>query len=374
MVVCPGFIDLKANLGEPGFTQKGTIRSESRAAAAGGITTLCCPPTTAPVLDTPAVAQLIQDRAEEAGTTRVLPVAALTKGLEGEQLSNMVSLKEAGCVAFTNAGKPVRSNQTLLRCMEYAATYDLLMMVRPQDYELSKNGCAHDGEMASRLGLPGIPEAAETLDVSRYLVLAEQTGVRLHFSQLTTPRSLQMIADARQRGVKVSADTAVQYLLLSDEYLENFDSAYHLNPPLRTEADRQGLCEALGGDLLQAICSDHQPQEAAAKAAPFGVTEPGMIGLQTLLPLMLGLVEADLLSLSQLVDKLSYQPAKILGLELGRLGVGADADICIFDPKMKWDLNDESSLSKAHNSPYWGMQMQGKVCYTLKSGNLVFEG
>ncbi|MCW8884000.1 MAG: dihydroorotase [Motiliproteus sp.] len=373
LVVCPGLIDLQVSLSEPGFTQKGTIRSETRAAVAGGVTTLCCLPNTAPVLDTPAVAQLIQDRAEEAGNARVLPLGALTKQLQGEQLSNMVSLKEAGCVALTNAGKPIHSNQTLLRCMEYAATYDLLMMVRPQDYELSKGGCAHDGKMASKLGLPGIPEAAETLDVSRYLVLAEQTGARIHFSQLTTPRAFQMVDAAQQRGVKVSADTAIQYLLLSDDNLENFDSAYHLIPPLRTPADRDGLQAALSGSVLQAICSDHQPQEAAAKEAPFGATEPGMIGLQTLLPLALKLVEAGCLSLPKMVEKLTTQPAKILGLELGNLGIGAEADICIFDPEAQWVFDEANSVSQSHNSPFYNQTLTGKVRYTLVAGQLVHE-
>ncbi len=373
LVVCPGLIDMQANLREPGYTQKGSIKTETAAAAAGGVTTLCCPPTTMPVLDTTAVVQLIHDRAEEAGTTRVIPLGALTKGLEGEQLSNMVALKDAGCRAFTNARRPIPNNQTLLRCMEYAATYDLLIVVQPQDYALSQGGVAHDGPVATRMGLPGIPEAAETLDVSRHLVLAEHTGARIHFGQLTTLRAVQMVNEAKQRGLSVSADTAVQYLLLNDSYLENFDSAFHLIPPLRGEKDQDALRQALTGPAIQAICSDHQPQDAASKEAPFGATEPGMIGLQSLLSLCLRVVENGDLSLSELIAKLTQGPAEILGLDLGRLAVGSDADICIFDPQAEWRLEQSTSVSAAHNSPFFDHRLKGQVCYTLQSGRIVFE-
>ncbi|MEH6811820.1 MAG: dihydroorotase [Motiliproteus sp.] len=373
LVVCPGLIDLQASLREPGFTQKGTIKTESAAAAAGGVTSLCCPPDTLPVLDTPAVAQLIQDRAEQAGTTRVLPLGALTKGLEGEQLSNMVSLKEAGCIAFSNARKPIANNLTLMRCMEYAATYDLLIVVQSQDQALTDGGVAHEGRTASKLGLPGIPAAAETLDVARYLVLAEHTGARIHFGQLTTVRAVQMVSAAKERGVKVSADTAIQYLLLNDEYLADFDSAYHVIPPLRDSVDQQGLGKELKNGAIQAICSDHQPQDAAEKEAPFGAAVAGMIGLQTLLPLSLKLVSEGVLSLSEVIAKLTIEPARILGLSQGQLASGADADICIFDPQSEWVLNQESSLSLARNTPFFGQPLLGQVYYTLKAGELVFE-
>ena len=372
-IVCPGLVDLQAHLREPGFTQKGNISSESAAAAAGGVTTLCCPPTTLPVMDTIAVAQLIQERAAEVGLTRVLPLAALTKGLEGEQLSNMVSLKEAGCIALSNARLPIRSNQTLLRCLEYLATYDLLLFVQPQDYELSKNGCAHDGQMATVLGLPGISEAAETLDLARYLLLAEQTGARIHVGQLSAAHSLQMIADARSRGIKVTADVAIHHLLLTDESLENYDSAYHLIPPLRSTKDQEGMLKALEDGVIQALCSDHQPQNAAAKDAPFSATEPGMIGLQTLLPLSLRLVEQGRISINQMIALLTQGPADVLGIERGRLGVGAEADICIFDPEQSWVFNEETCVSKGRNTPYMNTTLKGRVNYTLLSGHLVYQ-
>ncbi|WP_421867510.1 dihydroorotase [Motiliproteus sp.] len=371
-VVCPGLVDLQAFLREPGQTQKGTIASESAAAAAGGVTTLCCPPQTQPVLDTPAVARLIQDRAAEAGLVRVLPLGALTKGLEGEQLANMMALKAAGCVGFSNVGAGVASAQTLLRCLEYAATHDLLVLVRPQEPSLS-SGCAHDGAMAMRLGLEGIPAVAETLEVSRYLLLAEQAGARLHFGQLSCERSVKMIEEARERGQAVSCDLAVHQLLLDDGALEGFDGRFHLSPPLRSEAERAGLRAALVRGGISALCSDHQPHEASAKAAPFSVTEPGMIGLQTLLPLGLKLVEQDLLSLSEMIALLSSEPARILGLEQGQLGVGAPADICIFDPEQSWQLDELSNASIATNTPFWGQQLQGQVSHTLLAGERVYS-
>ena len=372
-VICPGLIDLQAFLREPGQTQKGTIASECDAAAAGGVTTLCCPPTCQPVLDTPAVARLVQDRAAEAGRVRVLPLGALTKGLEGEQLANMMALKAAGCVAFTNAGAGVASAQTLLRCLEYAATHDLLVFVRPQEPSLS-SGCAHDGAMAMRLGLEGIPTVAETLEVSRYLLLAEQAGARLHFGQLSCERSVQLVEAARERGQLVSCDLAVHQLLLDDSALEGFDGRYHLSPPLRSEAERAGLRAALVRGGIDLLCSDHQPHEASAKAAPFSVTEAGMTGLQTLLPLGLQLVDQDLLSLSELIARLTCKPAELLGLELGQLSVGAVADICIFDPAQQWQLDADSNRSTGTNSPYWGQVLTGKVSWTLAGGEVVYSG
>jgi dihydroorotase len=319
------------------------------------------------------VARLIRDRAEEVGSARVLLLGALTKGLEGEQLSNMQSLTESGCVAFTNAGYGINSAQTLLRCLEYAATHDLLVFVRPNEPTLS-GGCAHDGATAMRLGLEGIPSVAETLEVSRYLLLAEQAGARLHFGQLSCQRSVQLIEQARERGQQVSADVAVHQLLLDDSFLEGFDGRFHLRPPLRSDDERAGLRAGLIRGAVQALCSDHQPHEASAKAAPFSVTEPGMIGLQTLLPLSLQLVEQQLLELPQLIALLTSGPAQLLGLEQGQLAVGSQADICIFDPAAQWQLNEQSNRSNGSNTPYWQQPLNGRVSYTLLAGELVFEG
>ncbi len=373
LVVCPGFIDLCAHLREPGETHKGSIASETAAAAAGGITTLITPPTTRPIVDTPAVAELIQDRAADAGFTRVLPMGALTQGLQGEQLAPLHALAGSGCIAFTNARLPVKSTLNLLRCLEYAATFDLLVVFQAQDHSLSSNGCMHEGANATRMGLSGIPEAAETIEVSRCLLLVEQTGVRAHFGQISCERSVQLIHAAQQRGLKVTADVAAHHLILSDEQVNEFDSSLHLQPPLRGALDRAGLIQGLLAGTVTAICSDHQPQDIISKQAPFAETAPGLSGLETLLSLCLSLVDKKLIELPQLIEKLTLAPAKILGLDSGSLAAGKPADICIFDPEEKWCVDTPSLRSAGKNTPFYGKTLKGKVTTTLLGGRVVYQ-
>ncbi len=372
-IVCPGFIDLCAHLREPGYTRKGTIASETAAAAAGGITTLCTPPTTKPIADNTAVVDLIQDRAAEAGLARVLPMGALTQGLAGEQLSPLYALHQAGCIAFTNCRLPIRSTLVLVRCLEYAATHDLLVLFQPQDADLATGGTMHDDTTCTRLGLNGIPETAETIEVARCLLLVEQTGVRAHFGQLSCERSVSMVLDARKRGLDVTADVAIQNLLLCDEHVSGFNPNFHLIPPLRSQQDRTGLRQALLDDGIQAICSDHQPHELAAKQAPFAATEPGMTGLETLLSLSLLLVEQGLLSLPQMIAKLTAGPAQVLGTDLGTLSEGSGADICIFAPEEAWQLSEASTRSAGSNTPFMHYPLRGVVHYTLLDGQVVFQ-
>jgi len=372
-IVCPGLIDICAHAREPGPSQKGSINSESTAAVAGGITTLITPPTTSPVVDSPAIAELIKDRCKEANRMTIRPMGALTKGLDGEQLSPMAALASSGCIAFTNARKPLASSLVLLRCLEYAATHDLLVVFQAQDSALAKGGCMHDGSISTRLGLNGIPEAAESIEVARCLILVEQTGVRAHFGQLSCERSVHMIAEARERGLPVTADVAIQNLLMTDENVNGYRSEFHLIPPLRSQLDRAGLIQGLISGAIQAICSDHQPHERAAKEAPFADTEPGMIGLQTLLPLSMMLVEQKMLELPQLIEKLTAGPAKVLGLNNGTLVAGQDADICIFDPEAEWKLSPDNNLSRGHNTPFMNYLLRGKVTYTLHQGKVVYS-
>ncbi|PSL13946.1 dihydroorotase [Marinobacterium halophilum] len=372
-VVCPGLIDLCTHLREPGLTQKGTIASETAAAAAGGITTLIVTPNTQPLVETAAVAELIQDRAADIGLARVLPMGALTRGLEGEQLAPLHGLASSGCIAFTNMRHSINSSQTLLRCLEYAATHDLLVVFQAQDNDLVASGCMHDDTTSTRLGLNGIPEAAETIEVSRCLLLVEQTGVRAHFGQLSCERAVQMVAAARERGLSVSADVAIQNLLLTDENVNGFNAAYHLQPPLRSQLDRAGLRQGLVTGTLSAICSDHQPHDPIAKQAPFAATEPGMSGLETLLPLSLSLVEQQLLALPQLIEALTAAPARILGIEAGTLNIGSQADICIFDPDAEWTVNVDSLRSAGKNTPFLGQTLKGRVNATLMDGRIVFR-
>ncbi|TAN46433.1 MAG: dihydroorotase [Methylococcaceae bacterium] len=372
-VVCPGFIDLCARLREPGQTHKASIASETAAAAKAGVTTLCCPPDTSPVIDTPAVATLIQERAEQAGKARVLPIGALTQQLNGKDLSAMAALKAVGCVAVGNAHAPLANSQIWRRALEYAATHDLLVVIRPEDPWLKEQGCVHEGVLATRLGLPGIPETAETVAVAQTLALIEQTGARAHFGQLSSGRAAAMIAAAQASGIAVSCDVAAHQLHLTEMDVDGFDARCHLRPPLRTAADRDALRLALAQGSIAALCSDHQPHEPDAKLDTFIATEPGMAALETLLPLTLSLVTDGVLSLPQAIARLTSGPAKILGLPLGNLAVGAVADVCVFHAETAWRATDGQWLSRGRNTPFWGTSQRGAVRLTLLAGKVVYE-
>ena len=372
-IVCPGLIDLCARLREPGFEHKATIDSESRAAAAGGITTVCVPPDTDPIIDTPAVVRLIQAKAAMAGRVRIQVIGALTRGLKGQDLSEMSALRQAGCGAVGNAYAPVASTLVLRRALEYAASHDLLVVVRPEDPDLADQGCVHEGPVGTRLGLRGIPYAAETVAVAQVLALIEHTGARVHFAQLSSARAMRSIARAQEKGFPISADVAAHQLHLTDEAVEGFDAQYHLRPPLRTRADRDALREGLRDGVIAAICSDHQPHEPDAKLDAFPATEPGLSGLQTLLPLTLQLVEAGALSLMQALDAVTRRPAAVMGLTVGTLQPGAPADVCVFDPDAVWTIDDESWLSAGRNTPFWSRTLKGRVTHTLQGGRPVFE-
>lgn len=372
-VVCPGLVDLRARLREPGLEYKATIESETRAAVTAGITTLCCPPDTHPVIDTPAMAQMLQSRAWRFGLAFIHPLGALTRGLEGKLLADMEALDEAGCVGFTNALAPVRDTQVLRRALEYAATLDLTVFLHAEDPWLKGQGCVHEGEVSTRLGLPGIPEAAETVAVARDLALIEQTGCRAHFCGLSSARAVAMVAGAQKRGLPVSADATAHQLHLTEHDIGDFDTQRHVRPPLRSKNDRAALRRALKSGVLGAICSDHQPHEPDAKLAPFARSEPGISALETLLPLTLRLVDENVLELPAAIALLTSGPARILGIEAGQLGVGATADVCVFDPKPAWTLTPDRIVSRGRNSPFLGWNFRGQVTHTLVGGKVVFE-
>ncbi|MDH4556364.1 dihydroorotase [Pseudomonas sp. BN417] len=372
LVAAPGLVDLSVALREPGYSRKGNIASETLAAASGGVTSLCCPPLTRPVLDTPAVAEMILDRAQEAGNAKVFPIGALTKGLAGEQLSELVALRDVGCVAFGNGLATFASNRIQRRALEYAATFDLTVVFHSQDASLAEGGLAHEGPTASFLGLAGIPETAETVAMARDLLLVEQSGVRAHFSQISSARGAQMIAEAQARGLPVTADVAMYQLILTDEALIDFSSLYHVQPPLRTRADRDGLREAVKSGVISAISSHHQPHEPDAKLAPFGATEPGISSVELLLPLAMTLVQDGLLDLPTLLARLTAGPARALRLPAGRLAVGAPADLVLFDPQAS-TLAGETWNSKGDNCPFIGHCLPGKVRYTLVDGRIIFQ-
>ncbi len=370
-LVCPGFIDLSTRLREPGHSRKATFKSETAAAASAGVTTLCLQPDTHPVIDTPAVAELIKELAKKADYPQIYPIAALTRQLEGTELSTMLTLKQAGCIAVGNANHPVRNLLILRRAMEYAVSHDLLFMFRPNDYWLGNNGCAHEGAFATRYGLPSIPEAAETIALAQCLELVELTGCRVHFGQLSCRRSVIKIYQAKKYGLQVSADVAIHQLHLTENNITPFDSNYHVLPPLRTEEDKQYMRQGLASGTINSICSDHQPHDIDAKLGAFPETEPGMSSLETLLPLMLKLVAESVITMEQGIASLTANPARVLRIESGALTVGFNADVCIFDPELEWQVNTENWKSQGMNTPYWGQTFKGRVTHTLQAGKLI---
>jgi dihydroorotase len=366
-------VDLRARLREPGLEQKGTIASETRAAAVGGITTLCCPPDTSPVIETPAVAELIRHHAAQVNKTRVVPLGALTRGLEGTQLSEMKELKEAGCVGVSNGLRPVENTMVMRRAMEYAATLDMTVFLHAEDLWMWNQGCAHEGEVSTRLGLTGIPASAETMAVARDLQLIEQTGVRAHFCQLSTAQAIQMISRAQYDGHDITVDVTAHHLHLTHMDIGDFNSQCHVRPPLRTERDRQALRGGLQHGIVTAISSDHQPHDLDAKLAPFAMTEPGISSLETLLPLTLRLVEENVMSLQEALACITCNPAEILNIRAGTLEVGEVADICIFNPGRYWMVSDDTIQSAGKNTPFKGWELKGRVTHTLLDGEVVFE-
>lgn len=372
-IVCPGFIDLSTRLREPGQSRKATFASETAAAAAAGITTLCLQPDTIPVIDARAVAELIKDQAEKSGYTQILPMAALTQKLEGTELSAMLALKDAGCVAVSNANQPVKNLLILRRAMEYAASHDLLFVYRPNDFWLANNGCVHEGALSTRYGLPSIPDAAETIALAQCLELAELTGCRVHFGQLSSRRSVIKLHQAKKYGLAVSADVAIHQLHLTEGDIIPFDSAYHVQPPFRSIRDKESLREGLATGTIDSICSDHQPHDLDAKLGAFPETEPGVSSLETLLPLMLKLVTQQAITIEQGVAALTQKTAQILRLDSGALTPGFAADICVFDPDQDWQVNSENWLSQGVNTPFWGQTFKGRVTHTLQAGKVIYS-
>ena len=373
-IVMPGIVDICARFREPGLEYKGTIATETAAAVAGGITTVCIPPDTDPCIDTTAVAELINQRAQAANNCHVVTQAALTLGLQGEHLSEMAILKQqAKSVGVSNALKPLKNILVMRRAMEYAASCDMTIFLHAEDVGLANNGCAHEGAISTRLGLPAIPESAETAAVSRDLMLIEQTGVRAHFSHITSANALHMIIQAKQQGLPVSLDTSIHHFHLIDLDIGFFDSNCHVIPPLRSQRDKEGLLQGLSLNQIDAICSDHQPHCPDAKLAPFSATEPGISGLETLLPLSLRLVLDKHIELQNMVEKLTIDPAKILGIDAGTLSVGKTADICIFNPATHWRVKPEQFISSGHNTPFTDWELQGNVDYTLVAGQIAYQ-
>jgi dihydroorotase len=372
-IICPGFIDLSVRLREPGHSQKGSIVSETHAAAAAGVTSLCLPPDTKPTIDTPAVVEFIKDKAEKAGYPQVYTLGALSQGLAGNDLSNLFALKQAGCIAVSNAGNSLNNLLILRRAMEYAATHDLLVIYRANETSLSGKGCAHEGAVASRYGLPGIPAAAESIALAQCLELAELTGCRLHISQISCKQSVIKLQQAKKYGSNITADVAIHQLHLTENDVIPFDSNYHVIPPFRSQIDRQYLRDGLANGTIDAICSDHQPHDLDAKLGAFPETEAGIASVETLVPLMLELSQQHGIALNHAIAKLTQQPASILGLAAGSLSIGQAADVCVFDPNANWQVNRQNWHSAGINTPYWQQNLRGRVTHTVQAGQLIFK-
>jgi dihydroorotase len=374
MVVCPGLIDLSARLREPGLEYKATLASEMAAAVAGGVTSLACPPDTDPPLDEPGLVQMLKHRARSLNQAHVYPVGALTVGLKGQELTEMGELTDAGCVAFSHAEAPLVDTQVLYRAMQYAATFGYRVWLRAQDPHIGKGGVAHDGEVATRLGLAAIPPSAETIALAMILALVRETGVRVHLCRLSTAEGVAMVRAARQEGLPITCDVAIHHLHLSDFDIGWFDAQCHLVPPLRGMRDRAALRAGLADGTVDLVCSDHAPVDDDGKQVPFGESEPGATGLELLLPLTLKWAAEDGIALPVALARITTAPAALLGLEAGHLAVGQPADVCVFDPAAYWVVEPKALKSQGKNTPFLGLEVPGRVRWTLVGGQVVYEG
>lgn len=370
-LVMPGLVDIQCRVRDPGFTQKATIQSETRAAVLNGIISLCIPPDSIPVLDHSAVIELIHHSNQKAGNRcHLYTIGALTKGLEGEQLSNMGTLKEAGCVALSNAIKPFLNNMVQRRAMEYAHGQDMLVVIQPYDLALYSNGCAHEGALTSRLGLPPIPEAAETAALAKDIELVAQTGARTHFGQLSCARSVEMIRKAKNDGLPITADVSMHQLFLTDRDIDEFDTNKLVIPPLRSEQDKDALRRGLRDGTIDCICSDHQPQNRDAKLQPFPSAEPGISTLDVFLPLAFRLIQEGVLNRSQLLSKITCAPADIFQLPAGRIAAGELADIIIIDPQQHYQCAADKFYSAGRNNAFEGWDFSVRVETALVAGKI----
>ncbi len=373
LIVAPGLIDLAARLREPGYEYRATLESEMNAAVAGGITSLACPPDTDPALDEPGLVEMLKHRARALCQANVYPVGALTYGLKGQELTEMAELVDAGCVAFSQADAPLTDTRVLMRAMLYAATFNFGVWLRPQDSFLARDGVAHDGEVATRLGLPAIPVCAETIALCTMLQLARETGVRLHICRISSAAGVALLRAAKKEGLVVTCDVSMNHIHLSEMDIGYFDSNCHLVPPLRNQRDREALRIGLQEGVIDAICSNHSPVDDDAKQMPFAEAEAGATGVELLLPLVLKWAQESKQTLIDALAKVTCNAAHILKIDAGHLTIGAAADICIFDPACHWKVEPLALKSQGKNTPFLNMELQGKVRYTLVNGQFVYQ-
>lgn len=370
--VVPGLIDMHVHLREPGEEYKETLASGTRAAAAGGFTAVACMPNTNPVNDNGSITRLIFERGAQC-SARIYPVGALSKGIKGQTLAEYGEMKSAGAIGVTDDGFPVVDSQLMRRAMEYAITHDMLVISHSEELSLSRGGSMNEGLLSTRMGLRGIPVAAESIMVHREIALAELTGARLHIAHVSTAESVDLIRRAKERGGRVTAETAPHYFTLTEEAVQGYNTQAKMNPPLRSEKDRQAIREGLRDGTLDAIASDHAPHSVLEKEVEFSLAANGIAGLETSLPLSLALVREKLIEPARLVELMSSAPAAILGVAGGSLYTGAVADITVIDPQKRFTFTVENCYSKGTNSPFDGWEFQGGAVLTIAGGRVTHD-
>ncbi|MNS65468.1 Dihydroorotase [compost metagenome] len=374
-IVLPGLVDLAARLREPGHEHEGMLESEMAAAVAGGVTSLVCPPDTDPVLDEPGLVEMLKFRAEKLQCARLFPLGALTRNLAGGVLTEMAELTEAGCIGFGQADVPLADTQVLQRALSYASTFGYTVWLRPQDRDLGK-GVAASGALATRLGLGGVPVAAETIAIFTIIELMKSTGARVHLCRISSARGVALVREAKAQGLPITCDVSINSLHLADTDIGFFDSRARLNPPLRQQGDRDALSAALADGTIDALVSDHTPVEADAKTLPFAEAEPGATGLELLLPLALQWGERSGAGLSRAIEVVTSAPARLLNAAdaasgIGRIAEGGVADLCIADPSLEWQVVPEALRSQGKHTPFSSYPMQGRARHTLVAGRVV---
>jgi dihydroorotase len=373
MIVAPGLIDMHVHLRDPGLEYKEDIVTGTRAAAAGGFTSVACMPNTKPVNDNKAVTSYIIAKAKAEGLVNVFPVGAITQGMKGENLAEMGDLKEAGCVAVSDDGKPVSNPELMRRALEYAKGMGIMLISHSEDLGLSGDGQMNDGFTATELGLKGIPWVAEDAAIARDVFLAELSASPIHIAHVSTKGAVRIIRDAKARGVKWTCETAPHYFALTEDAVRGYDSNAKMNPPLRAAEDVEAIRAGLADGTIDAIATDHAPHHLDEKDVEFVLASNGIIGLETALPLSLSLVDKKVLDLNALITGMSLNPARILGIDRGTLATGAIADITIIDPNREWTVEADTLASKSKNSPFLGMKMKGRAAYTIVSGKVVYK-
>ena len=376
LIVTPGLVDLSARLREPGYEYKATLESELDAAVAGGVTSLLCPPDTDPVLDEPGLVEMLVHRARLLNQSHVYPLGALTVGLKGKELTEMAELTEAGCVGFAQAEEPVQDTTVLMRAMQYASTFGYTVWLRPQDPYLGRGGVAHAGPLASRLGLSGVPVTSETVALHTIFELMRSTGARVHICRISSAAGIALVRTARAEGLPVTCDVSAHHIHLTDNDIGFFDPNARITPPLRSQRDRDAIRAALLDGTIDAICSDHTPLDEEEKLLPFGEASPGATGLELLLSLALKWVEEGErsgASLGGAIARITCDAARIAGIEAGSLSVGSVADVCVFDPAVRWKVEPAALRSQGKHTPFLGYELSGQVKHTIVSGRHAFS-